>query len=129
MQINKILDANIQPDTTLDCMKELLTYTAIDVVCEFYGVMKDNKNSLVDYLDKWVEREDHIKVIDEYFTSIWMPIPWWFLQYKHNMWYGNTNAWGTEETGSKINDDDWVMETPKRAPTKPKARTNRSTNK
>lgn len=57
-------------------MVELARWYPIDAVCEYYGIVKDQMNSLQSYLDKGIENNDNaIMVVEDHFKNIGMPIP------------------------------------------------------
>ena len=117
MPSRPILDANVKLLEWLDGNTALFTITPIDAVNEFYWINKDDKTKIMAYMNKGINNPQHIQTIDSYFNMIWMPIPWWFYNYKTQ--FENeptTNGWdGTVQT---IEDEgtttEWMMEAPKR---------------
>lgn len=66
----------------LNGMQELFKpRTNMDILCEYYGISGYCMNNVASYLDKWIDNA-YYYIIDEHFEQLWIPIPWWFKNYK-----------------------------------------------
>lgn len=81
-KLSRGMDALVTPDMKLDWMRQLAKRDPIDSICEYYGILPQEKNTLEKYLNKWIQNPDHIWVVEEHFVAIGMPIHLPFLEYQ-----------------------------------------------
>lgn len=63
-------------------MRQLMSYTQLDQLGEFYGIPKHKQNDLRAYLGKGISKNlRDVAIVEEHFESIGMPIPGGFLEH------------------------------------------------
>lgn len=89
------VEGNVLPNTELDGMIDIARFYPIDQVWEMFGITKDNKNNLSEYIGKSIEKNPQaIQVVDDHFRWLGMPIPGGFAKYQAD--YITTNGYKQE---------------------------------